>query len=313
MKDYLKYIPFITFMLISIATCNNNESEYTVIDFAKTGNVNTGMEEAADPKTLRIAIAAMISPKETIESYQALLDYIARKLNLNVELIQRESYAEINEMLMLQQIDFAFICTGPYVTGKEKCGFEALLTPVVNGNPLYQAFLIVSKDSPYQTLEDLKGKSFAFTDPDSNTGALVPKYWLSQMGETTKSFFRKVIYTRSHDKSIMAVAKSLVDGASVGSIFWDHYNTHHPKYTEFTRIIKKSNMFGGPPLVAAKHVSRERKAIMRQLLLQMNESPEGQKILNELMIDSFHPTEESWYTSVKLMNRNVIDVETELQ
>lgn len=307
MKYYLKYIPFIIFMLISIAACNNNESEYTVIDFSKTGNVKTNLEDISGPGTLKVAISAMISPKETIESYQPLLNYIGRKLDLNIQLVQRETYAEINEMLLAQQLDFAFICTGPYVRGKEKYGFEALLTSVVNGNPLYQAYLIVRKESPYKIIEDLKGKSFAFTDPDSNTGALVPKYWLSQINETPNSFFSKIIYTHSHDNSIMAVAKSMVDGASVGSIFWDHYQVHDPKYTALTRIIKKSDMFGGPPLVASKHVSAELKTKVQQLLIKMSEDEEGQKILKELMIDSFQVTEESWYESVKQINRNVID------
>ena len=53
-----------------------------------------------------------------------LLNYIGQKLDLNIELVQRETYAEINEMLPTGQLDIAFICTGPYASGHVKYGFE---------------------------------------------------------------------------------------------------------------------------------------------------------------------------------------------
>jgi phosphonate transport system substrate-binding protein len=80
---------------------------------------------------------------------------------------------------------------------------------------MYQSYLIVHKDSPFRTIEDLKGKTFAFTDPDSNSGSLVPRYWLKQLNTRPEDFFRSITYTYSHDNAIMAVAKQLVDAAAV--------------------------------------------------------------------------------------------------
>ena len=101
-----------------------------------------------------------------------------------------------------------FICTGPFVTRNVKFGFEAIATPVIRGQPVYQSYLIVHRDGRFHALEDLKGRDFAFTDPESNTGAMVPRYWLKQMDVKPETFFRSVIYTYSHDNAIMAVAKS---------------------------------------------------------------------------------------------------------
>ena len=162
-----------------------------------------------------MAVAAMFSPKETFVCYRQLLDYIAGELGRDIQLIQRKTYGEINELLGKGDIDLAFICSGPYASGRKKYGFEALAVPVVGGKHLYESYLIVNRNSPYQRLENLRSRVFAFTDPDSNTGKLVPTYWLQQQGETAESFFGKIIYTYSHDNSIMAVAKSLVDGAAV--------------------------------------------------------------------------------------------------
>jgi len=301
MKSYFKYlIPLFILMLAPIVACNNN-SEYSTVDFSDTLKEEKIKDTLSDPDTLKIAVAAIISPKETLTAYHDLLNYIGQKLGKKIELVQRETYAEINEMIPTRQLDIAFICTGPYATGHEKFGFEALVTPVVNGKPLYQAYLIVNKDSPFQSLEDLKGRTFAFTDPDSNTGAFIPQYWLSQMGEAYDSFFSDITYTHSHDNSILAVAKSLVDGASVNSIIWDYYHALNPDYTSKTKIIKKSEFFGGPPLVASKFISDDLKSEIRKVLSEMHQNSEGKNILNTLRVDYFIPSEKSWYESIKQM------------
>jgi phosphonate transport system substrate-binding protein len=310
MTTYLKHILFILVIII-IAACGNNEDEYKVVDFSKHTLEKKNPEHIIEPNTLKVAIGAMISPVETMASYQSLLDYIGRKLNLKVELIQRETYAEINEMIPTKQIDIAFICTGPYVVGKGKYGFEGLVCPVVKGEPFYQAYLIVNKNSPYEKLEDLKGRSFAFTDPESNTGDFVPKYWLFQINETPDSFFSKIIFTHSHDNSIMAVAKSMVDGASVNSMVWEYFNTRDPIYTSQTKVIKKSEKFGSPPLVASQSLSQELKSKIIKLLCEMNQDPEGRKILEALMIDSFRPTDDSWYETVKQMNQALLQAKAQ--
>ena len=80
--------------------------------------------------------------------------------DISVQLIQRKTYDEINELFPKGQIDLAFICTGPYAAWKNRYGFEALATPQVRGQPFYQSYLIVPKESSYQRLEDLKGRVF---------------------------------------------------------------------------------------------------------------------------------------------------------
>ena len=92
---------------------------------------------------------------------------------------------------------------------------------------------------------------FAFTDPDSNTGAMVPRFWLAELGETPESFFSKTIFTYSHDNSILAVAKGLVDAAAVDGHQWEYFERFSPAYTSKTRVIRKSQPFGSPPLVAS--------------------------------------------------------------
>ncbi|MBW2195986.1 MAG: phosphate/phosphite/phosphonate ABC transporter substrate-binding protein [Deltaproteobacteria bacterium] len=238
--------------------------------------------------------------------YRQVLDYIGRHLGKPIRLIQRKTYAEINELFSKGKIDLGFICSGPYATQKKEYGFELLATPWVNGSPYYYSYLIVKKDSPIVSLEGLRGKVFAFTDPDSNTGKLVPVYWLAKLGETPETLFKKTLYTYSHDNSILAVAKGLVDGACVDSLIWEYYNRKNPVFTSKTRIIKKSKPYGIPPLVASTHTPEMLRQQARQLLLSMHEDQEGQTILKELMIDRFEPGQEKWYQSIREMKETVV-------
>ena len=287
-------------LLVSGYGCGR-DSETVVVDFTKRMVVERPDEMSPERPTFKVAVGAMISPKETFVYYRQLLDYIGAKLGREIELVQRKTYQEINELLGLGQIDLAFICSGPYVTGKEKYGFKLLATPQVQGSHFYRSYLIVNKESPFQRLEDLRGRVFAFTDPKSNTGKLVPTYWLAQMDERPESFFGKTIYTYSHDNSTLAVARALVDGAAIDSLIWEYYHHKNPVFTAKTKIIKKSDPYGIPPLVASGNLGQGLKAGIRQLLLSMHEEPEGERILSELMIDRFMAPKEEWYDGIRQM------------
>lgn len=290
--------------LFLLAGCERGE-EVRAVDFSKTVAVSDPMADADRRPVLRAAVGAMISPKETHGIYLQLLAYISRKMEVELEFVQRKTYAEVNELLGQGDIDLAFICSGPYALGREEHGFKLLAAPVVHGAPTYNSYLIVNRDGPHQSLEDLRGTTFAFTDPHSNTGRLVPEYWLAVMDERPESFFRDVIYTYSHDNSIQAVAQGLVDGAAVDSLIWDYYSRENPVHTARTRIIKRSEPYGIPPIVVAADMPRERADLIQQLLLEMHTDPEGAIILNELMIDRFVPADPAWYASIRELHETV--------
>ena len=285
----------------AVAIACHDEDHPKVVNFSKILAVASPNFEPQESRHLNVAVAAMISPKETLRYYKELLAYLGKKMNLEVYLIQRRTYREVNELFQKRQLDLAFICTGPYVAGRQRYGFEGLVTPVIRGRPFYQSYLIVNKDSPLATLAQLRGKTFAFTDPDSNTGALVPRYWLAMMDEHPSSFFSDFTYTYSHDNSIMAVARSLVDAAAVDGLQWEYFNLRNPHYTRLTRVIKKSEPFGNPPLVASVSLTTEMKTAIQQVLLKMHQDPEGKRILDQLLIDRFETPKEEWYQPVRDM------------
>ncbi|MEE4261931.1 MAG: phosphate/phosphite/phosphonate ABC transporter substrate-binding protein [Desulfobacteraceae bacterium] len=296
--------------LVVISGCGR-DSDAVVVDFNKTVAVERPFSSEPEADQLKVAVGAMISPKETFAYYRQLLDYIGHKLGREIQFIQRKTYGEINQLLARGRIDLAFICSGPYAVGKEKHGFELLATPEVQNSHFYHSYLIVNKSSRFQNLTDLRGHVFAFTDPDSNTGKLVPTYWLSLMNEKPETFFSKTIYTYSHDNAILAVAKGLVDGAAVDGLIWEFFHSKNPVFTSETRIIRKSEPYGIPPLVASNSLAFNLKAQIRQVLFDMHQDPEGRKIIGELMIDRFVSPRDEWYDSIRRINLELASLEKE--
>lgn len=256
---------------------------------------------------LRIAVGGMITPKAGYGYYRQFLDYIGEKVGMQVDFVDRDNYAEINKLVNTGNVDVAFVCGGPYVIGHDKFGMELLAAPQAYGETVYYSYIIVNKDSAISGFEGLRGKSFAFTDPLSNSGTLVPTYMLARMHETPNTYFSKTIFTQTHDKSIKAVAQGIVEGASVDSLIWEYENRADPEFTSRTRIIKKSPPYGIPPVVVRPGLDPKVKEQIRMAFLNAHRDPKGKAILAGMMIDKFVPIGDSAYDSIREMDKWIAD------
>ncbi|MFQ5854457.1 MAG: phosphate/phosphite/phosphonate ABC transporter substrate-binding protein [Anaerolineae bacterium] len=258
-------------------------------------------ERAMGRLPLRVAIAAVISPKATFDTYSPLLDHLAKRLDRPVELLQRPSYFEINELLRTGQADVGFICGGAFVEGERQGYMELLVVPEMGGTTTYQASIIVAAENPYRSFDDLRGQRFAFTDPLSNSGRLYVQYRLAQMGETPNSYFGETIYTYSHDNAVRAVAQGIVDGATVDSLVFDALVRTEPVLGQRLRVVERSRPFGIPPVVVHPDLDPELKAAVQQALLNMHNDPEGREALRVLYVDRFVPADPDAYEDIRRM------------
>lgn len=290
-------------VLFSLATaCTPSDQQPVKVDLTPNAPAAATSAPTAT-KPLRIGMGGIITPKEGYRYYQQLQGYLAQQLNQPVQLVDRADYQELNRLLQTGGIEAAFVCAGPYVEGKQQFGMELIAMPLVNGKPVYHAYIIVHKDSPIQSLSQLKGKSFAFTDPLSNTGKLVPTYMLAQLKTTPERFFSRTTFTYGHDNSIKAVAERHVDGASVDSLIWDYTARKYPHLTANTRVIAKSEPYGIPPVVVRPGIEPALKQRLQQALLTAHQNPEGKAILDGMLIDRFVPGDDRNYDSIRAMNR----------
>jgi phosphonate transport system substrate-binding protein len=252
-------------------------------------------------ESLSVAIAGMVSPQGTYTYYKDIVSYLSNRLGLSPLFVLGNTYAEVNDLILNREIDLAFVCSGAYVKGQTNFGLEALAAPQVNGQTVYYSYIIVNKDSPVVNFAQLHGKTFAFTDPNSNTGYFAPLNILAQMNETVDSFFRGTIFVQNHDRSIITVANKLVDGAAVDSLIWEFMQITQPDYTSQTKIIQKVGPYGMPPVVVHPELDQKFKERLQSLLLGMHNDLEGKAILEQLNIDRFVLVEDAAYDSIRKM------------
>lgn len=250
---------------------------------------------------LNVGVGAMILPGEGKQYYSDLADWLGEKTGRKINLVFKKSYKEMNDALKSGQVDISFVCGQPYVEGKKDFGLELLAAPVVKGKLTYNSYIIVPKGSSAKKLSDLRGKTFAFTDPISNTGKLVPTYMLAKAGETPEKFFGKIIFSGAHDASINAVANGMIDGAAVDSLILDYIKKRKPGLTGETKIIETSPPYGIPPVVVRPGLDQLLKAKLQKTLLEANSDPKAKAILANMDIERFSLIEDSAYVPIREM------------
>lgn len=256
-------------------------------------------QAASDIVPLRVSVAAVVSPQGTADSYRPLLDYLAEKLDRPVELVQRRTYGETNELVRTGAVDLAFVCTSAYITGHDEFGMTLLVAPEVEGSSVYSSLLIVPIDSPVQSMRELHGAVFAFTDPISNTGRVYPTYLVQQFGTTPAEFFSRTFFTYSHDDAIRAVASGMADGAAVDSMVYEFALLRNPLLANKVKVIHESPPFGIPPVVISPNTRPQQRAMLQEILLGMRADPDAQPALQALDIDGFVAIDDSAYDTAR--------------
>lgn len=228
--------------------------------------------------------------------------YLEARLGVAIEFLPRNSYRETMDLLHQGRLDFAWLCDYPFLYLKDLVRLMAV--PLNNGRPYYRAYLLVHADNPKPAgMADLKGATFAYSDPYSNTGYLVPRFQIHQLGEDPRSFFRKTFFTWSHRKAVEAVASGMAEGASMDSFVWDTLKRIKPELTQRTRIVGASPEFGFPPFAAHRSVSAADFAAMQGALIGMQDDEAGRSLLGQLNLSGFVAGDRRLYDGVVRMMR----------
>lgn len=290
---------FLLLMVIIMSSCSPFSENEIVgsVDLNHLEPLPTPDVHSAVP--LRIAVAAVISPAGTVQSYTPLLQYLEEKLQRPVDLIQRKTYLEVNDLIEHGEVDVAFVCTSAYVEGHDIFGMELLAAPQVDGKTTYNSVLIVPSASTARNMADMQDTVFAFTDPISLSGRVYPTYLVHQLGFTPEDFFSRTFFTYSHDEAIRAVASGIADGAAVDSLVYDFAILRDPSLAKKIRVIHRSPDFGIPPVVISPFTRPQVKADIQSLLLAMTNDPAAQDALASIGVERFVTIDDSAYDGVR--------------
>jgi phosphonate transport system substrate-binding protein len=227
-------------------------------------------------------------------------DYLSARLGRPVSFVQKGSYREVVDLLRQEGLDFAWVCGYPYVRFRSQ--MRLLAVPLYRGVPRYQSYLIVpGSDTRTRSLLDLRGRIFAYSDPDSNSGYLYPQYSLLQARENPSRFFARSFFTWGHRKVVKAVASGLAQGGAVDGYVWETLHRLHPGLVAQTRVVDKSPEFGFPPFVARAAIPKGDFESVQRVLLGMAEDTGGASLLERLNLDGFIPGAPALFDSIARM------------
>ncbi len=261
----------------------------------------TGLADTNTPP-IRIGLAAVVldRPGVLLDDWS---DYLTKELNQPVKFVQRRSYSELTDELEKGSLQASWVCTYPYITHRDT--FRLLVIPVFKNQPIYHSYLIASaNNNTIKDISDLQGKVFAYTESESFSGYIIPRYWLEKLNFNPDSFFRMTFFTWSHKDSIIAVSDGLADAAAVDSYVWESMQKDFPEIVNKTRIVTQSKDFGFPPIVAGLKMTKATFLRLQTTLINMNRDPEGKSLLHRMHLDRFDmPDYKIYKTAIKLLEK----------
>jgi len=248
-----------------------------------------------------------VTLKEDISTIMSFKNYLSLHADIDLNVKFAKSYSIMESFIINETVDFAYVCGSTFIDLANINKVELLAIPVFNQKSTYSSLIISKKETTYQSLNDLKNKTFAMSDPDSNSGALIPFYEILKKGYHKDTFFEKVIYTYDHGESIEAVLSGFVEAASVDSMIYQSYIKKHPSSKEKIKIIQEFSGFPIPPFILRKNLHNSTKLKLQQTLLDMNKDEKGKEILEAMSIDSFKKPDTISYDKIREIKKFILN------
>ena len=241
--------------------------------------------------------------------YEGLADYLTRRTGIRVRVIDDVCWRERDVMLDRGLAQMGFVCGLQYVykLDDEKKKVELLAAPVMGSpryqsKPVYFSDVIVHRDSPYQSLGDLRGKSWACNEPSSHSGCNLIRYHMAVRG-MDGAYFRQITESGSHQNSLAMVLDGRIDATAIDSTVLELELRLRPELRQWIRIIETLGPSPIPPAVISSLVPETVKQALRDALLMMHEDAEGRRILAGPGVAHFVEVSDSDYDPIRRMAR----------
>jgi len=170
---------------------------------------------ASDPASLTLQIHPYLPVQELFDRFAPLAKYLTEKTHIQVTCRVSKNYQEHIELVGKDGVDLAYMGPASYVIMTGKYGRKPLLARLeINGTPLFQGVIITRQGSSIRTIRDLKGKSFAFGDPNSTMSYFVPLFMMQKAG-VGKDMLGKQDFLSSHQNVALGVLMGDFDAGAV--------------------------------------------------------------------------------------------------
>lgn len=275
--------------------------------FAMSGSDGSDQPVPAVKRVVTVAIQPTAQASEIESQAKELEMFLEEKTGYDIQTYVPTSYAGVVEALRFGKADMAFMSAWPAYLAVEKAGATlelAEVREVVIGQDLtaetyYYSYWVVQKDSPYNTLEDLRGKSAAFPSPLSTSGYVTPMKTLVEEGLVTveagkevdpKAYFSDVVFAGGYGQGWEALKNNRVD---VTIIAGDVSEKLYREVMDGTKVIHEQGPIPSHGVVFSKDFDPEAKAKVKEAMLEIGKDDSTKQIMRKLVSAIFVGFEET--------------------
>jgi len=235
-----------------------------------TGNV---VNTEGEMKVLKMGLIPADDADEMLRNYEPVKEYLSEKLGVPVEIQVTSDYTAAIEAMRAEHIDMAWFGPFSYIIAANVAGAEAIVNGVKEstGSATYKSVIVANVDSGIESLEDLKGKTFAFVDPASTSGNLIPRKVLIENGIDPDNDFSTSFYAGTHNAVLYAVSNGKVAAGATGDNVYQRMVETGEIDLEANIIIYESDPIPGSPIVVREGLSAEFKDKIQQALIEMDQ------------------------------------------
>jgi phosphonate transport system substrate-binding protein len=251
--------------------------------------------------------------QRVLASGEPLAALLKDATNLNFRVSVPTSYTAVIEAMGAGQVDVGWLATFAYVLAHDRHGAEVLLATIRMGSKTYRSQVVVRADSGIETIDQLRGKRFAFVEPASASGFIYPNALLANRGIDYRSFFSDTTFAGGHDRVIIAVYNRQVDG---GATFGNSIETGPPSdartllqatLPDVMSVIKpiaQTDPIPNDTVSVRRGLDSNLVQLIREGLLYVQGTADGQRALRDLYnINGLAPAEDRDYDSVRAAAR----------
>ena len=271
--------------------------------------VGAGLTQAADPtwpQELTFALLSTESAPEVTRRWEPILAQLEKDLGIKVKPVMASDYRGTIEALKFKKAEIGHLGPKAYIEATNNN--YANVEPVVqirhsNGSLGYRSCLIVHADSDIFSPEDIGAKTFAFNDPNSTSGYLVPMtMFLNEMGINPRQHFSKLTFSGSHEASILAVTNKKVEVAST-NLPDIQQMTREGKVPRGTlRIIWVSKLIPNDPIVVRKDLPDSLRQAIQDALIAMQEKHPEVFAAAGAVVGGFQKVDDAKYHVIRELN-----------
>lgn len=248
--------------------------------------------QEADPRRLRIALLPDENAATIIQNAQPLRRHLERTLERDVEIVVTTDYSSMIEAMRFGRIHIGYFGGFSYILAKSRAPqIEPFAVGIERGSPTYRSILIASAAGPVQSLEDVRGRPFAFGDPASTSSHLVPRAFLQTRVGLVGDRDYRVVHLGTHDGVARAVQAGQVPAGALSEAIFRNLVARGTVEEAKVRMLAFSDPIPNYPLVMQGNLAAPLKGAIRQVFLELKD-PE---LLKSFRVEGFAPVDDSAY------------------